>query len=86
MHLMTTTVPPHSPKALKLNASASVDDDNIDIDFDYRWYCEDNAGGTCSSSTGETLELSSFMGEAVLVLPAGSLPAGEVREAPVWGP
>lgn len=77
----------HNPaQALQLDASASIDDDDVDIGFDFRWYCEDIAGGTCVSRTGETLELSSFMGAAVLFLPAGSLPAGELVETPNRGP
>lgn len=74
-----------TPQALQLDASVSVDDDDIDIEFDFRWYCEDGAGGTCLTRTGGHLELSSFVGEAVLFLPAGSLPAGELREIPSQG-
>lgn len=66
------------PQTLRLDASSSVDEDDLDTDFDFHWYCEDNAGGACVSRTGETLQLSSFVGEAVLSLPAGSLPAGEL--------
>lgn len=73
-------------QALQLDASASVDDDNVDADIDFRWNCEDNAGGTCVSRTGEKLELSPFMGEAILFLSPGSLPAGELQETPSPGP
>lgn len=69
-----------------MDASASVDDDDIHVDFDFSWYCEDGAGDTCISRTGETLDLSPFVGEAVLVLPAGSLPAGERGKTTSWGP
>ena len=82
MHVTTMIVSPHSPQALQLDASASVDDDDVDINFDFRWYCEDSAGGTCVSRTGETLELSAFMGATVMFLPAGSLPAGELVGTP----
>ena len=82
MHQTRTILTPHSPQALQLDASGSVDEDDVDIDFDFRWSCEDDAGGMCVSRTGETLELSAFMGATVLFLPAGSLPAGELRGAP----
>lgn len=78
MLLKTTTATPQSPQGLQRDASASVDDDDLGIDFDFRWYCEDSAGGTCVSGTGGTLDISAFGGEAVLLLPAGSLPAGKL--------
>ena len=77
MQRTTRIMPPPSPQALQLDASASVDEDDVDTDFEFRWYCEDTAGGTCMTRAGETLDLSSFADEAVLFLPAGSLPSGE---------
>lgn len=73
-------IPPLPPQALELDVYASVDDDDgVDVDFDFHWYCEDNAGGACISRVRETLELSSSAGETTLFLPAGSLPAGKFR-------
>lgn len=64
------------PQVLELDASASVDKDDIDIGFDFDWHCEDaSTGGACASPNGEALSTSS--NEAFFSLPAGSLPIGK---------
>lgn len=71
-------------QALLLDASGSVDEDNIEDDpFEFGWYCENSSGGACLSRTGEALfDLASGAHEAVLSIPAGSLPIGKLVENP----
>ena len=69
---------------MQLDASASVDEDDLDLSFEFSWYCENGSGGTCLSRTGETLlEMSPSVNEAVLSVPAGSLPVGKPVENPI---
>ncbi|CAM9207243.1 unnamed protein product, partial [Ectocarpus fasciculatus] len=64
-------------QVLKLDASASVDDDDIaTIPFDFTWRCESHSGDICVSGTGQTLDISSSENEAILSIPANSLPTG----------
>lgn len=72
----TTRRPPRPPQAFRLDASASVDEDDLDDgSFEFRWYCENASGGSCLSQAGELLmDLASGVREAVLSIPSGSLP------------
>lgn len=76
-------------QALRLDALASVDeDDPDDVSFEFSWGCENGSGGSCFSRGGEPLlGLASSVGEAVLAIPAGSLPIGKLPKKPceyVW--
>ena len=67
-------------QTLYLNASDSVDDDQVDeAAFDFAWTCIDDAGGDCESSTGSILELGSFVRGTTLTVPADALPVGEIQ-------
>lgn len=69
------------PQALQLDASASVDDDDIaTIPFDFTWRCESQSGDICISGTGQTLNVSSSENEAILSIPANSLPTGKLMK------
>lgn len=65
-------------QALQLDASASVDLDEIDeLSFDYTWHCENGSGGDCVSQAGDTVDMSSSSNGAELTIAAGSLPIGK---------
>ncbi|CAM9773342.1 unnamed protein product [Scytosiphon promiscuus] len=65
-------------QALELDASVSVDDDDIgELAFAFAWHCEATSGGAClSREGGGDLDISSGVNEAVLFLPGESLPIG----------
>lgn len=54
-----------------------MDDDGIDMAFDFDWHCADASdGGPCVFSDGEVLDTSSQT--AFMSIPAGSLPIGKL--------
>ncbi|CAM9572666.1 unnamed protein product [Scytosiphon promiscuus] len=62
-------------QALHLDASAAVDLDEIrELAFDYTWHCENDYGGECVSTAGDSLDMLSDAAE--LSIAAGSLPIG----------
>lgn len=70
-------------QALQLDASLSVDEDDLDDElFEFGWSCVDAAGrGACLSGTGEALlDAASSVEEAALSIPAGSFPVGELTK------
>eukprot|EP00903_Cladosiphon_okamuranus_P011441 g10779.t1 len=86
-------------QALLLDASESLDEDNMDDEpFEFGWYCESSSGGVCLSRTGEALlDPASSTHEASLFVPAGSFPVGVeyiftvtvskgFDTGPVWSP
>lgn len=66
-------------QAIYLNASTSVDEDDIhSLPMAYAWRCADEStGSACVSPSRETLDMSSFAEGALLSIPGGSLPIGE---------
>ncbi len=70
-----------SPQDTQLDASGSLDEDGVDdVSFAFSWYCDNGSGGACLSPTGENLlETYTSTNEAVLHVPAGSLPIGKSR-------
>lgn len=72
----------NSTQELRLAASASVDEDDLDDDsFEFSWDCENGSGDPCFSRAGDSLlGLASSVSEAVLSIPAGSLPIGELLQ------
>lgn len=75
-------------QALQLDASGSVDEDNLaDDPFEFDWYCENRSGGAClSPSGGALLDLVPRANEAALYVPAGSFPIGKLLENPAKPP
>lgn len=70
-----------STKVLKLNASATIDEDDLDIlPFDFDWSCQDDSGDLCVSQAGTALDMASFATDEVLTLPKETLPAGETHQ------
>jgi len=67
-------------QTLYLNASNSMDDDQLDgVAIDFTWTCTDGAGGDCESSSGPILDIGSFASGALLSVPADALPIGEIK-------
>ncbi|CAM9609633.1 unnamed protein product, partial [Ectocarpus fasciculatus] len=66
-----------SRQTLYLNASESVDDDQVDqLPFEFRWNCTDDAGADCQSRSATSLDVDSFASGGLLIVPAGTLPIG----------
>ena len=72
---------PAFAKVLKLNASATRDEDGLDtLPFDFNWTCEDDFGAACVSQAGTVLDVASFATDELLTLPKETLPAGETQQ------
>ncbi|CAM9178019.1 unnamed protein product, partial [Sphacelaria rigidula] len=66
-----------SSQALILNASSSIDEDDVDLlPFTFEWKCADPDGGTCASPNGYTLDVDHFADGERLAIPAGNLTVG----------
>ncbi|CAM9100098.1 unnamed protein product [Ectocarpus sp. 8 AP-2014] len=64
-------------QTLYLNASESVDDDQVDqLPFEFRWNCTDEAGAVCQSRSAASLDFDSFASGGLLIVPADTLPIG----------
>ncbi|CAN0410705.1 unnamed protein product, partial [Ectocarpus sp. 12 AP-2014] len=62
---------------LYLNASASVDNDQLDESpLQFRWNCTDDVGEDCTSPSAELLDIESFSSGGLLMIFAGTLPIG----------
>ncbi|CAM9396526.1 unnamed protein product [Ectocarpus sp. 4 AP-2014] len=62
---------------LYLNASVSVDDDQLDESaLQFRWNCTDDVGEDCTSPSTELLDIDSFSSGGLLTISAGTLPIG----------
>ena len=64
---------------LYLNASESVDDDQMDdgTPLEFTWKCTDDTGAECESASRSILDMASFSSGELLTIPAGTLPIGE---------
>lgn len=59
-----------------------MDDDNVgELAFDFAWHCETDSGGACLSREGGGLDMSPSVNDAVLSIPAESLPIGKLFSA-----
>lgn len=63
-------------QALYLNASESVDDDQLDETLDFTWSCTDEEGEDCESPSSAVLDMDSYASGGLLTIPAGTLPSG----------
>ncbi|CAM9110513.1 unnamed protein product [Ectocarpus fasciculatus] len=62
---------------LYLNASVSVDDDQLDESpLQFRWNCTDDVGEDCTSPSTELLDIESFSTGGLLTISSGALPIG----------
>lgn len=59
-----------------LNASESVDDDQLDEMLEFQWTCTDEVGADCESSSSAVLNMDSYASGGLLSIPAGTLPSG----------
>lgn len=63
-------------QALYLNASESVDDDQMDEMLEFQWNCTDEVGAGCKSPSSAVLDMDSYASGGVLTIPADTLPSG----------
>ena len=63
-------------QTLYLNASESVDDDQMDDTLQFSWNCTDEVGAGCKSLSSAVLDMESYASGGLLAIPADTLPSG----------